>query len=72
MLKQTLRASLMNEGSILTNEQMGFVKGGGKKYKKSSKKSKKSKKSGGSGSGKGYGGGGHRPHRGGHSSKCGW
>ncbi len=74
MLKQTLRASLMNEGTILTNEQMGFVIGGGKKNKKSSKKNKKSGSgSGGGRGGSGSGGGhGHRSHRGRHTRYCGW
>ena len=61
MSTQTIRESLMNEGTILTNEQMGFVKGGtnsghggGKSGKGKSKKAKSGKK-GKSGKG-GYGG----------------
>jgi hypothetical protein len=71
MVKQTLRESLMNEGAILSNEQMGFVKGGTySKYKKGKKSSKKSKKSGSGGSGSGKGHGGHKHRKG---AKCyGW
>ncbi len=67
MLIQELRESLMNEGTILSNEQMGFVKGGSyKKGKKSKKGSKKgSRGSGRSGSGRGRGHGHRR-------CGCGW
>jgi hypothetical protein len=77
MTKQTIRESLLKEGSTLTNEQMGFIKGGGRKsYGGGS----------GSGSGRGYGGGsgsgsGRRRGRGhghghghghGYGHGCGW
>ena len=60
MLKQTIRESLMNEGTILTNEQMGFVLGG----------SNKGCGNGGGKSGNGGGRGGHGGGRGGYG--CGW
>ena len=64
MEKNSLRAlESASIGSILTAEQMGFVKGGGgKRYGKGSGSGSGGGR--GSGSGSGSGGGGHKHNRG--------